>query len=83
MTYNSIWWENGAENDLSWCNAPTFYGKQSLDGRPSQEQYHQALINHHIATRTPSNSAQFVIGLEFDHVINGEKSTFYVERSWK
>lgn len=60
------------------------YGKQSLEGKPTQQEYNQELIGHLHRNKEAATSAQFArIGLEFDHILNGEKSTFYVERSWE
>ncbi len=60
------------------------YGKQSVEGKVTQQEYNQQLISHLHRNKRAATSAHFArIGLEFDHILNGEKSTFYVERSWE
>jgi len=60
------------------------YGKQSLEGKVTQQEYEKELISHLHRNKGAASSAQFArIGIEFDHILNGEKSTFYVERSWE
>jgi len=59
------------------------YGRQSLDGKVSQVEYENALIGHLHRKKSAATCAEFArIGLEFDHVVNGEKNTYYVERNW-
>jgi len=59
------------------------YGRQSLDGKVSQADYDKVLIGHLHRNKSAASCAEFArIGLEFDHVINGEKNTYYVERNW-
>lgn len=59
------------------------YGRQSLDGKVSQAEYDKVLIGHLHRNKSAASCAEFArIGLEFDHVINGEKNTYYVERNW-
>lgn len=61
------------------------YGKQSLEGKTAtQQEYHRELISHlhrHKGNDSTAQSAR--IELEFDHILNGEKNTFYVERQWQ
>jgi DNA sulfur modification protein DndD len=59
------------------------YGRQSLEGKVSQAEYEKVLIGHLHRKKSAATCADFArIGLEFDHVINGEKNTYYVERNW-
>ncbi len=59
------------------------YGKQSLEGKASQADYERELIGHLHRNKAAATSAEFArIGLLFDHVLNGEKNEYYVERNW-
>jgi DNA sulfur modification protein DndD len=60
-----------------------FYGRKSLDGRPGQKEYEEALLGKtHRNKFSEHRSSYAKVGLGFDHVTGGEKAAYYVERSW-
>jgi DNA sulfur modification protein DndD len=60
-----------------------FYGRKSLDGRPGQKEYEEALLGRaHRNKLSEHRSSYAKVGLGFDHVTGGEKASYYVERSW-
>jgi DNA sulfur modification protein DndD len=60
-----------------------FYGRRSLGDRMSQKDYDEALVARtHRNKNTQNRGSYGKVGVEFDFVQQGEKNSFYVERSW-
>ncbi len=60
-----------------------FYGRRSLGDRLSQKDYDEALVARTHRNKTTQNRGSYgKVGVEFDFVQQGEKNSFYVERSW-
>jgi len=59
------------------------YGKQSIEGKVSQKEYEEILRGYLHRNKNAATCASYAkIGLDFEHVVQGEKQDFYVERSW-
>jgi DNA sulfur modification protein DndD len=60
------------------------YGRRSLGVKPSQREYDEHLLARVHRNKNENTRANYSkIGLEFEHVVGGEKHMFYAERSWE
>jgi DNA sulfur modification protein DndD len=60
-----------------------FYGRQSIGDRVTEKEYHLALRNRvHRNNQTDRRASFAKVGLKFELVVQGEKSEYYIERSW-
>jgi DNA sulfur modification protein DndD len=60
-----------------------FYGRQALGERITEKDYHATLRNRiHRNNQTDRRASFAKVGLTFDLVVQGEKSEYYIERSW-
>jgi DNA sulfur modification protein DndD len=59
------------------------YGRRSLGNRVSQKDYDEMLISRVHRNKHENTRADCArVGLEFEHVVSGEKHLFFAERSW-
>lgn len=60
------------------------YGRRSLGAKPSQREYDEYLLARVHRNKKEKTRAKYAkIGLEFEHVLGGEKHLFYAERTWE
>lgn len=60
------------------------YGRRSLGAKPSQRDYEVLLLARVHRNKNENTRANYAkVGLEFEHVVGGEKHLFYAERSWE
>ncbi len=60
------------------------YGRRSLGAKPSQKEYDAHLLARVHRNKNENTRANYSkVGLEFEHVVGGEKHLFYAERSWE
>lgn len=60
------------------------YGRRSLGAKPSQKDYEALLLARVHRNKNENTRANYAkVGLEFEHVVGGEKHLFYAERSWE
>lgn len=59
------------------------YGRKALGNKLSQKDYEAILLNRVHRNKNENTRAAYAkVGLEFEHVVGGEKQLFFVERSW-
>lgn len=60
------------------------YGRRSIGAKPSQKDYEELLLARVHRNKNENTRANYSkVGLEFEHVVGGEKHLFYAERSWE
>jgi len=60
------------------------YGRRSQGAKTSQKDYEALLLARVHRNKNENTRANYAkVGLEFEHVVGGEKHLFYAERSWE
>ena len=60
-----------------------FYGRRSVGDRLGQKEYELALISRTHRSKGHAIIATYSkVGIEFEYVLQGQRQTYYIERSW-